>query len=63
MTNNAILIKDNMLKRKWSGDPSCMFCDQVETVDHLFFTYPVARVIWGVIAQLLGANNIPTSLS
>jgi hypothetical protein len=26
MMNNAILTKDNLLKRKWSGDPSCYFC-------------------------------------
>uniref|UniRef100_K3XUC1 Reverse transcriptase zinc-binding domain-containing protein n=1 Tax=Setaria italica TaxID=4555 RepID=K3XUC1_SETIT len=31
----AILTKDNMLKRKWQGDPSCNFCDQEETADHL----------------------------
>ena len=63
MTNNAVLTKDNMIKRKLLGDSNCMFCSQPETVDHLFFTCPVAKVIWGVIAQLLGANNIPSSLS
>ena len=34
-----------------------------ESSDHLFFTYPIARVIWVVIAKGIGANNIPTSLS
>lgn len=35
--NDAILTKDNMLKRKWVGDPTCYFCNQDETLSHLFF--------------------------
>jgi hypothetical protein len=63
MTNDAILTKDNRIRRKWVGDPKCHFCDQTETVDHLFFTCHIAKVIWGVIAIILGATNIPTSIS
>jgi hypothetical protein len=63
MTNNAVLTKDNLIRRKWSGSPVCHFCDQNETVDHLFFTCPTAKVIWAVIAKVIGANNIPTSLA
>lgn len=62
MTNDAILTKDNRIRRKWVGDPKCHFCDQTETVDHLFFTCHIAKVIWGVIAIILGATNIPTSI-
>lgn len=40
LTNNAVLTKDNMLKRKWIGNPCCMFCSQTETADHLFFLMP-----------------------
>jgi hypothetical protein len=35
--NNAIPTKDNMKKRKWEGDPRCVFCDQMESTKHLFF--------------------------
>jgi len=62
MTNDALLTKDNMIRRKWSGNPKCYFCDHDETINHLFFTCSIAKVVWGVIAKLLGANNIPTSL-
>jgi hypothetical protein len=62
MTNDALLTKDNMIRRKWAGDPKCYFCDHDETINHLFFTCPIAKVVWGVIAKLLGAMNIPTSL-
>jgi len=27
VANNAILTKDNMFRRKWTGDPSCLSCD------------------------------------
>jgi hypothetical protein len=43
--NNAILTKDNMIKRRWAGDPLCQFCNERETVNHLFFECIVARVI------------------
>jgi hypothetical protein len=37
VANDAILTKDDMLKRKWQGDPLCYFCHLPETVTHLFF--------------------------
>jgi hypothetical protein len=37
LEKGAILTKDNMVKRNWLGNPSCIFCDQLETIDHLFF--------------------------
>jgi hypothetical protein len=62
MTNEAILTKDNLRKRNWQGDPSCVFCDCVETISYLFFQCPVARVIWLVVAKCFGASNIPMNL-
>ena len=40
-----ILTKDNMIRRKWIGYPSCRFCDQLESIDHLFFQCPVAKCV------------------
>jgi hypothetical protein len=45
LTNGALLIKDNMVKRNWSGNPVCQFCQAEETINHLFFMCPVAIVI------------------
>jgi len=45
ISNDAILTKENLKKRKWQGDPQCVFCDNLETTDHLFFPCPVAKVI------------------
>jgi hypothetical protein len=62
LTNDAILTRDNLVKRKWVGDPSCLFCDSAESVDHLFFQCPVAKVIWSIVAKCFGATNIPCNL-
>jgi hypothetical protein len=55
---NAILTKDNMRKRKWVGDTCCRFCEVEKNINHLFFDCVVARVIWGILAQCFGADNI-----
>ena len=46
--NNAILTKDNMIRRNWPGDPSCYFCSQPGTVDHLLFQCSTAKVVWSM---------------
>ena len=59
LEKGAILTKDNMLRRKWIGDPSSKFCDQPETIDHLFFQCSIAKCVWAMIGQCFGANNTP----
>lgn len=58
----AVLTKDNMVKRKWIGDPSCRFCETAESVDHLFFQCSTAKVVWGIVALCIGAINIPNNI-
>jgi hypothetical protein len=57
--NNAILTKDNLIKRNWVGDPTCYFCQEPETNQHLFFQCSIAKIIWGIVVLCFGANNIP----
>ena len=42
----VILTKDNLARRNWEGNQSCVFCDKNETIQHLFFECPLARIIW-----------------
>jgi hypothetical protein len=51
LEQKAILTKDNMVKRKLQGAPSCYFCGAPKDCDHLMFFCPIAKVIWGVIAS------------
>lgn len=45
INHNAILTKDNLLKRNWSGDPTCAFGNETETIPHIFFECPMAKYI------------------
>jgi len=60
--NDAILTKDNLLHRHWVGDPTCSFCHDTESIEHLFFHCPIAKIIWGIIGLCFGANDIPRSI-
>lgn len=45
-----ILTKDNLAKKGWIGDQSCIFCGSLETIDHLFVTCPLISSLWSWIA-------------
>ena len=45
----VILTKDNLAKRNWNGNKCCSFCDKEETIHHLFFECPFAKVIWRIV--------------
>jgi hypothetical protein len=60
---NAILTKENLLKRKWQGDPKCRFCSDPESINHLFFECPMAKFSWSLIAMVVGADCRPTSFA
>lgn len=34
---DAILTKDNLVKRKWKGNKKCAFCEEEESITHIFF--------------------------
>jgi zinc-binding in reverse transcriptase len=36
ISKNKILTKDNLRKRGWIGDSKCVFCQEDETINHLF---------------------------
>jgi hypothetical protein len=57
----AILTKDNLVKRNWHGNEMCSFCNNHKTIQHLFFYCALAKFIWRVIqlaAWLPPPNNI-----
>ena len=45
----VILTKDNLVKRNWTGSTRCSFCDRDETIKHLFFDCPLAKVLWHTV--------------
>ena len=37
IVKGVTLTRDNMVRRNWKGDHTCSFCDELETINHLFF--------------------------
>jgi hypothetical protein len=57
----AILTKDNLVKRNWHENKMCSFCNNYETIQHLFFDCALAKFIWRVVhlvSGLTSPNNI-----
>ena len=59
--HDAILTKDNLAKRNWSRDMHCLFCNEMESIDHLFFECNTTKYIWNLVAFVFGAGHRPTS--
>ena len=50
----VILTKDNLIKRNWKGVETCCFCNNKETIQHLFFDCHVAHFVWRVVQVAFG---------
>lgn len=51
LSKNKALTRDNLAKRRNVADPSCLFCSEKETCQHLFFECVVAKQMWKSISQ------------
>jgi hypothetical protein len=60
LSNNMLLTRDNLSKKRRLHDCSCLFCMEEESISHLFFDCVVARNAWKVLSAILGieAGNI-----
>jgi hypothetical protein len=45
LNRKEILTKDNLVKRNWTGDKKCVFCDEEENIEHLFLKCKFARLV------------------
>lgn len=59
--HNVVVIKDNMVKRNWTGDPFCF--TKPESINHLFFGYSPAKYVCGIVCNCNGASSRPDHLS
>ena len=53
LSNNKLLTRDNLSKRRNVENKSCLFCAEPESVNHLFFGCCVAANIWNVCSDIL----------
>jgi hypothetical protein len=58
LANNKVLTRDNLAKRKTIDDKTSLFCNENESVLHLFFCCCVAQNVWNVISEISGLPSI-----
>ncbi|WVZ84990.1 hypothetical protein U9M48_031955 [Paspalum notatum var. saurae] len=49
-----LLIKDNLARRNWLGNRTFEFCNQSESIQHLFFECIYAKFLWRVASSTIG---------
>jgi hypothetical protein len=54
LSKNKLLTRDNLEKRKGVDDKTCLFCNERETVHHLFYDCVVANRVWEAISEVVG---------
>jgi hypothetical protein len=57
LRNGVVLTKDNLVKRKWKGCTKCCFCAGQESIRHLFFVCPMAKLVWGIMCFTFGVKK------
>lgn len=58
----SILSKDNLIRRRWSGDSKYSFCGREDDINHLFFRCSIARLLWMVMKCSFGMHDIPDNI-
>jgi hypothetical protein len=53
----VLLTKDNSAKINWHGSKKWCFCNQDESIQHLFISCPLAKVVWRIVHMAF--NIIP----
>jgi hypothetical protein len=54
LSKNKTLTRDNLAKRQKVENKRCLFCDELESCQHLFFDCVVAKEMWNRISVLVG---------
>lgn len=55
LQQDAILTKDNLIRRKWKGNTKCVFCQENETIAHPFLGCNISKYVWSIIAWTIKA--------
>jgi hypothetical protein len=52
ISKNKLLTRDNLSKRRKVEDPTCLFCNERESIQHLFFSCAIAKQLWHVLSKI-----------
>jgi hypothetical protein len=54
LSKNKTLTRDNLAKRQKVENLMCLFCEEMESCNHIFFECVVAREMWRRISSIIG---------
>jgi hypothetical protein len=54
LLKNKLLTRDNLGKGREVEDKTCLFCEEHESVHHLFYECVVAKQAWDVVSEVVG---------
>jgi hypothetical protein len=46
-----------MSKSGWTRNTKCQFCNEEETILHIFLTWDAAKFVWSGVAKSIGAHK------
>lgn len=52
LSKNKLLTRDNLGKRRKVEDVSCLFYNELESINHVFFECAVAQQLWSVLSSI-----------
>lgn len=55
---NEVLTRDNLAKRRTVDDPTCLLCNEAESVQHLFSDCVVAKSVWDFVSEFFQTSEI-----
>jgi hypothetical protein len=58
LSNNNLLTRDNLEKRKKIDDLTCLFCTERESIQHLFFDCVIVKRTWELVSQAIGVHIV-----
>jgi hypothetical protein len=53
VSNNKILTRDNLSKRQLVQDKRCLFCSDLESVEHLCFECDIIKMVWNCVSIIM----------
>jgi hypothetical protein len=56
LSHNKLAIVDDLNKKGLDKPVQCSFCNEEETINHLFFECIVARTIWSMMCEMPGCD-------
>jgi hypothetical protein len=56
LSHNKLAMVDNLNKKGMQKPEKCVFCEENESISHLFFECSVAKIIWKSVSEYLGVE-------